>query len=116
MGPPGTTPKTGVTLISGNEADSVSNHENVTFTLRNNSQISGFKITNPRSYDSQRLSVIVLLNTINSARVHQNTIEGFMGGHGILMGTNSFDAAHQGAMLFREIPSISIAPELMTSR
>ncbi|EQA63364.1 PF07602 domain protein [Leptospira alexanderi serovar Manhao 3 str. L 60] len=76
--------------------NSVSNYGNVTLTLRNNSQISGFKITNPRPYDSQRLSVTVLLNTINSARVHQNTIEGVMGGHGILMGTNSFDAAHQG--------------------
>ncbi|EMN91268.1 hypothetical protein BUQ74_09965, partial [Leptospira weilii serovar Heyan] len=34
-GPPGTTPKTGVTLISGNGADSVSNRDNVTLTLRN---------------------------------------------------------------------------------
>ncbi|EMJ66264.1 MULTISPECIES: DUF1565 domain-containing protein [Leptospira] len=95
-GPPGTTPKTGVTLISGNGADSVSNRDNVTLTLRNSSQISGFKITNPRPYDSQRLSVIVLLNAINSAKVHKNTIEGVMGGHGIIIDSNNYEATLQG--------------------
>ncbi|WP_061221608.1 LIC10774 family surface protein [Leptospira borgpetersenii] len=95
-GPPGTTPKTGTTLISGNGADNVSSRDNVTLTLRNNSQISGFKITNPKPYDSQKLSVTVLLNTINSAKVNRNTIEGVMGGHGILIDTNSYNTAHQG--------------------
>ncbi|MBF3377265.1 LIC10774 family surface protein [Leptospira borgpetersenii] len=95
-GPPGTTPKTGITLISGNGADNVSTYDNVTLTLRDNSQISGFKIINPRQFDSQRLSVTVLLNAINSARVNRNTIEGVMGGHGILMNTYGFDPAHEG--------------------
>ncbi|AXR68754.1 LIC10774 family surface protein [Leptospira mayottensis] len=95
-GPPGTTPKTGITLISGNGADNVSGRDNITLTLRNNSQISGFKITNPRQFNPQNLSVTVLLNTINSAKVNRNTIEGVMGGHGILINTNSYNTAHQG--------------------
>ncbi|MDI7235602.1 LIC10774 family surface protein [Leptospira santarosai] len=96
-GPPGTTPKTGVTLISGNGIDSSSGRDNVTLTLRNNSQISGFKITNPRPFDSQKMSVTVLLNMLSSAKVNRNTIEGVMGGHGILMDAHGPNAPQFGS-------------------
>ncbi|TGK26879.1 DUF1565 domain-containing protein [Leptospira yasudae] len=82
-GPPGTTPKTGVTLISGNGVDNSSGYNNVTLVLRNNSQIAGFKITNPKPFDNTVYSTTVLLYRAYAAKVGNNTIEGVFGGHGI---------------------------------
>ncbi|WP_442496265.1 LIC10774 family surface protein [Leptospira interrogans serovar Icterohaemorrhagiae] len=91
-GPPGTTPKTGITLISGNGPD-VSGHNNVTLKLNNSSQVAGFKITNPKPFDNKAYSTTVLLYNTNSAKVKSNTIEGIFGGHGVNVSTyNSPDS------------------------
>lgn len=87
-GPPGTTPKTGITLISGNGPDT-SGYHNVTLKLNNSSQVSGFKITNPKPFDNTVYSTTVLLYNTNLAKVNANTIEGIFGGHGINMTTYS---------------------------
>lgn len=90
-GPPGTTPKTGITLISGNGPD-VSGHNNVTLKLNNSSQVAGFKITNPKPFDNKVYSTTVLLYNTNSAKVKSNTIEGIFGGHGVNVSAYSPDS------------------------
>ncbi|EMN00948.1 PF07602 family protein [Leptospira noguchii str. 1993005606] len=84
----GTTPKTGITLISGNGPDT-SGYHNVTLKLNNSSQVSGFKITNPKPFDNTVYSTTVLLYNTNLAKVKSNTIEGIFGGHGINITTYS---------------------------
>ncbi|EMY79754.1 PF07602 family protein [Leptospira weilii serovar Ranarum str. ICFT] len=98
-GPPGTTPKTGPTFISGNGPDIASGRSNVTLALRDSSQVSGFKITNPKPFDSSVYSTTILLHHTYAAKVNKNTIEGVFGGHGILIGTASYTPTKGGNII-----------------
>ncbi|WP_078130208.1 LIC10774 family surface protein [Leptospira alexanderi] len=71
-GPPGTTPKTGPTWINGGGFD-VNNTWNATIIPKNNSQIAGFKITNPNPINFTRA---VSVQNFVSMRIRNNTITG----------------------------------------
>lgn len=81
-GPPGTTPKTGPTWINGGGSNSPL--INATIIPKNNSQIAGFKITNPNpegpeGYDTRGISI----QNFVSIKIKNNTISGMPSGVGI---------------------------------
>ncbi|AXR68100.1 LIC10774 family surface protein [Leptospira mayottensis] len=81
-GPPGTTPKTGPTWINGGGDNGP--HLNATIIPKNNSQIAGFKITNPNPMDPDGYFTrgISMLNFV-SIRIRNNTITAMPSGAGI---------------------------------
>ncbi|EKS02315.1 PF07602 family protein [Leptospira mayottensis 200901122] len=83
-GPPGTTPKTGPTWINGGGFDINNTTWNATIIPKNNSQIAGFKITNPnpKSPEGDSTRGISMQNFV-SIKIKNNTITGMPSGVGI---------------------------------
>ncbi|WP_017852453.1 LIC10774 family surface protein [Leptospira interrogans serovar Szwajizak] len=81
-GPPGTTPKTGSTWINGGGDDIP--HVNATIIPNNNSQIAGFKITNPNPVNPDDYSTRgISIQNFVSIKIKNNTITGMPSGIGI---------------------------------
>ncbi|EMY79381.1 PF07602 family protein [Leptospira weilii serovar Ranarum str. ICFT] len=83
-GPPGTTPKTGPTWIKGGGFDIYHTSWNATLIPKNNSQIAGFKITNPNpmspgGYYTRGISI----QNFVSVKIKNNTITEIPSGGGI---------------------------------
>ncbi|WP_061218501.1 LIC10774 family surface protein [Leptospira weilii] len=76
-GPPGTTPKTGPTWINGGGFDVNHTSWNATIIPKNNSQIAGFKITNPNPLSpGGYLTRGVSVQNFVSILIRNNTITG----------------------------------------
>ncbi|UPY78688.1 DUF1565 domain-containing protein [Leptospira weilii] len=81
-GPPGTTPKTGPTWIKGG---GIVDLYHTTLIPKDNSQIAGFKITNPNSEPPEVHQTSGIFVKYGSLMIRNNTITGMPVGYGILI-------------------------------
>ncbi|MDI7221932.1 DUF1565 domain-containing protein [Leptospira santarosai] len=96
-GPPGTTPKTGSTWIKGGGFDIYHTSWNATLIPKSNSQIAGFKITNPNPMSpGGSFTRVISMQNFVSVRIKNNTITEIPSGAGAGIFFENFNVTDLG--------------------